>query len=166
MRHSLRLTLALITLSFFATTLRAQSSTAADSLRATELAFAKSVADKDLDQFKAFLAQDAVFASGPTLRGPEAIAQAWSYYFAPGAPPLLWCPTRVEVLGSGELGMTTGPYETLAKSENDGTRRVRGVFFSVWRRQSDGSWRIVFDSGTPPTAVTADTPAGLDCSSD
>lgn len=25
-----------------------------------------------------------------------------------------------------------------------------GTFMSVWRKESDGKWRIVFDSGCPP----------------
>jgi ketosteroid isomerase-like protein len=46
----------------------------------------------------------------------------------------------VEVLDSGTLGHTEGPV-TNAKGE------VNVRFSSVWRRESAGSWKIVFDQG-------------------
>lgn len=166
MHRSGTLILLLIALVAIPAELVAQPTDAEGSLRATELAFARSVAEKNLEAFKSFIDEDAVFASGPTLRGPEEVVKAWSYYFGPDAPPLVWCPKRVEVLASGALGMTTGPYETLRRAENGDPERVRGVFFSVWRRQPDESWKIVFDSGTPASAVPGEAAPNLDCMPD
>lgn len=133
------------------------------SLRDAELAFAQSVADRDLDRFRAFIDPEAVFASGKPLRGPSAIVDAWSVYFQPDGPPLLWCPVRVVVTDSGDLGMTSGPYETVLTKAEGGTVRARGQFFSVWRRHADGNWQILFDSGTSPTPVESGASKKLEC---
>jgi len=154
-------------LTCLASRLTAEPGQAADpvaSLRETELAFAQSVAERDPSRFRSFIDPQAVFASGRPLRGPDAIVEAWSDYFRPGGPPLLWCPARVVVTDSGDLGMTSGPYETELKKPDGGTVRVRGTFFSVWRRHADGSWRILFDSGTSSRPVEPGASEKLECS--
>jgi len=48
-----------------------------------------------------------------------------------------------ELLDSGTLAMSSGPvYDPEGK-------RI-GTFNSVWRREPDGSWKIVLDKGCPP----------------
>jgi len=127
----------------------ADEPSSADSLRATEIAFAKSVADGDSARFATFIADDAVFLSEPTLRGKTAIVQGWSIFFGEGAPKIEWAPNDAEVNDSGDLGITRGPY-TVTVTAKDGTTRVsKGTFMSIWRRQPDGSWKIIFDGGSP-----------------
>jgi ketosteroid isomerase-like protein len=81
-------------------------------------------------------------ASGP-LRGKAAVAAAWKGYFEGPNAPFSWTPDTAEVLDSGTLGMTSGPVFDPAG------KRV-GTFNSIWRRDADGQWRIVFDKGCPP----------------
>lgn len=57
--------------------------------------------------------------------------------------PFSWDPETVVVLASGTLALSSGPVR------NPAGERV-GAFNSVWRRQADGRWRIVFDKGCPP----------------
>jgi ketosteroid isomerase-like protein len=91
----------------------------------------------------AFVAEDAVFLNGgDPLDGRAAIAAHWRAYFTAPAAPFAWAPDRAEVLASGELAATSGPV-----TRPDG--RVVARFASVWRRQPDGRWRIVFDDGHP-----------------
>jgi ketosteroid isomerase-like protein len=114
-----------------------------ESLRAAETAFAKTMADRDLDAFSAFLSPEVVFFSGDnTLRGPEAVSQAWARFFKDPDAPFSWKPTAVAVLDSGTLGFSSGPVIDPAGS------RI-GTFNSVWRRSADGDWQIVFDRGCP-----------------
>jgi ketosteroid isomerase-like protein len=44
--------------------------------------------------------------------------------------------------------MTSGPVY-------DETGKRTGTFNSVWRREKDGQWRIVFDIGCPPCSPPA-----------
>jgi ketosteroid isomerase-like protein len=115
-----------------------------DEVRAAETAFAKSMADRDHAAFTALLADDTVFWGGKgALRGKVAVAADWKRFFDGPAAPFSWAPSEVEVLTSGDLGFTSGPV-----LDPKGTRI--GTFNSVWRRQPDGAWKIVFDKGCPP----------------
>jgi ketosteroid isomerase-like protein len=108
----------------------------------TELAFARTMANRDLAAFGSFLADDAVFHSGKeTLRGRAEVIKAWAPFFSAPDAPFSWSLDRVEIAAGGTLGMTSGPVHSSA-----GT--LTGRFNSVWQRQPDGRWRIVFDSGS------------------
>jgi ketosteroid isomerase-like protein len=116
----------------------------AEQVRATETRFAKTMADRDHKAFASMLAEEAVFFSpqGP-LRGSKAVAEAWKPFFEGAQPPFSWEPERVEVLDSGGLAFSSGPVR-------DPQGKRVGTFNSVWRRDAQGHWKIVFDSGCPP----------------
>jgi ketosteroid isomerase-like protein len=117
---------------------------AVDQVRAAETAFAKSMADRNPAAFAALIADEAVFFGGKGVnRGKAAVVTDWKRFFDGAAAPFSWKPTEVEVLNSGTLGFTSGPV-----FDPQGNRI--GTFNSVWQRQADGSWRIVFDKGCPP----------------
>lgn len=100
------------------------------------------MADRDLDAFMEFVAPDAVFFTGPEpLRGRDAVRAWWARYFDGVQAPFSWSPNVVEVLSSGSLALSTGP--VLAA---DGS--PAGRFLSIWRREPDGRWRVVFDRGS------------------
>lgn len=119
------------------------TATTAAELRATEEAFAQTMADRDHQAFVSFLADETVFFMGKgEIRGKEAVATAWKPLYETPAAPFSWRPESATVLDSGNLGLTSGP--VLAP---DGTRI--GTFNSVWRREPDGRWKVVFDRGCP-----------------
>ncbi len=118
-----------------------------EELRQTELDFAASVRRRDVEAFKSFIAPDAVFVGEGVNRGREAIVAAWAPFFAPDGPRLEWHPEVVELAEGGALGLTRGPYTFTGRDENGAERTSSGLFNSVWRRQPDGTWRIVFDAG-------------------
>ena len=108
---------------------------------ATETAFAETMADRDFDAFKRFIAEEAVFFSGDTaLRGKNAVISVWRRYFEGDAAPFSWRPASVVVLESGDLAFSTGPV-------HDASGNTIATFNSVWRRQADGRWLVVFDKG-------------------
>jgi len=120
------------------------------SLEAAELSFAASLAAKDLERFAAHIDEHAIFAAGSVLNGKPAILEAWSGFFGEGAPRMEWHPETVVVQTGGKLGISKGPY-TLTVEAADGSESVQqGQFISIWERQEDRGWRIIFDSGCPP----------------
>jgi ketosteroid isomerase-like protein len=109
---------------------------------ATERAFARTMADRDLKAFAAFVAEEAVFFSGPAaLRGRQKIVDAWTRYYETPAAPFSWEPDQVEVLDSGTLALSSGPVR-------DPQGKVIARFTSIWRRDAPGAWRIIFDKGS------------------
>lgn len=112
-------------------------------VRHAETAFAATMAKRDHERFTSFVADEAVFFGrrGP-LRGKAAVTQAWKEYFDGAQAPFSWEPITVEVLDSGKLAFTSGPVR-------DSQGRESGTFNSVWRRGTDGSWKVIFDKGCP-----------------
>ena len=122
---------------------RASREALALQVEATERAFAKSMADRDPARFSSFLADEAIFFSGDeALRGKRRVAAAWARFFAAPEAPFSWEPDRVEVLESGTLALSTGPVRNAQGS-------IIARFNSIWRQDSPGIWRIVFDRGSP-----------------
>lgn len=113
-------------------------------VRAAETAFAKTMAARDHDAFASFVADEALFFSNPgVLRGKPAIAAGWKAFFDGARAPFSWEPETVEVLESGTLALTSGPVR-------DPEGKQIGTFNSIWRREADGGWKVVFDKGCPP----------------
>ena len=111
---------------------------------AAERAFARSMADRSLQAFAGFVADEAIFFSGAApLRGKAAVLAGWSRFFEGAAAPFSWAPDQVEVLPSGSLALSTGLVR-------DPAGTVIGRFNSIWRLEAPGSWRVVFDKGSPP----------------
>jgi len=107
----------------------------------TEIAFAHTMADRDLQAFAGFVADEAVFFSGDkALRGKAAVVAAWQPLFTTKVAPFAWKPAHVEVLDSGQLALSTGPVTNAAGE-------IIATFSSIWRRTPTGQWQIVFDKG-------------------
>lgn len=107
----------------------------------TERAFAKTMADRDFAAFTSFLSDEAVFFVGPTpVRGKLQVGQAWKRFYERTEAPFSWQPEQIAVLDSGTLALSTG-------SVHDPKGTLIGTFTSIWRLESPGKWRIVFDKG-------------------
>ncbi len=58
---------------------------------------------------------------------------------------LSWYPAFVEVAASGDLGLSTGPWQyRIAKGD---TPVAYGYYISVWKKRADGVWKVIFDNG-------------------
>lgn len=110
---------------------------------AAERAFARTMAERDFAAFGRHVAADCVFFSGNMpLRGREAVLAAWKRFFDGPQAPFSWEPDQVEVLASGNLALSTG----LVK---DPEGVVSARFNTIWQRQPDGRWLVIFDKGGP-----------------
>lgn len=120
---------------------------------ARELGFAKTVVDHDAKAFTDFVHADAVFGVGsePT-RGRDAILAQWQGLIAGTRLELRWYPDTVSVGGDGRTAYSSGP--ALYRSVKDGSTRL-GRFGSVWQKDRDGQWRVIFDDGINPVAADA-----------
>lgn len=113
-----------------------------EQVKATERAFAKTMADRDFNAFTRFVSDEAIFLNGSqVLHGKKQVAEIWKRYFDKPVAPFSWEPDQVEVLGSGGLALSSGPVK-------DVTGKIVGRFNSTWRMEGPGVWRIVFDKGS------------------
>jgi ketosteroid isomerase-like protein len=120
-----------------------------DQVLRTERAFAKTMADRDFKAFSSYVSVEAVFFAGSkTLYGKQAVLEYWRKFFDQPAAPFSWTPSSVQALASGNLALSTGPV-------HDSTGKLTNTFTSIWRQESPGVWRIVFDKGSP----VCDTPS-------
>jgi ketosteroid isomerase-like protein len=108
---------------------------------AAERSFARSMAERNLAAFTEMLSAEAVFfTTDQPLRGKSAVSGFWKRFFEQKEAPFAWEPEQVQVLDSGALALSSGPVRN-PKGE------LIGTFTSIWRQESPGVWRIVFDKG-------------------
>ena len=128
----------------------------ADDVRCREIGFSKSIETRDMDSFRSFLDDDARFVGGNVRRGPDEITEGWRTYEPEDGQSLKWRPQIVEVLEDGKLALSRGPYKYTQKNEEGEYVDYWGTFNSIWRLQDDGSWKVVFDAGSPAAQPPAD----------
>src|SRR5713226_4322452 len=116
-------------------------------IRQADLAWSKAMTDKQLDATVSHYAEEAsIFPPhAPTATGKSAIRDVWTRYFAmPGF--LVTChPVTIEASRSGDIGYTQGPYDLAYNDAKGNTIKDRGKYLAVWKKQSDGAWRVVAD---------------------
>jgi ketosteroid isomerase-like protein len=112
----------------------------APELEAADRAFAADVARRGVDGWiAAHDAQGAMITGGGRVEGHAAIAGVMRGVLETGA--LSWAP--IASGRRGDLGYTVGK-ATLATTSG---KTVRSSYVTIWRRNSDGAWRVWFDTG-------------------
>lgn len=118
---------------------------------AAERAFARhSIEIGTNSAFRTFTAPD---GQVPRATGIVGAPEAYANLTDTGPGTLFWWPAYAGISRSGDLGFTTGPFSA------DAARTPAGQYFTVWRRQPDGSWKWLFDGGpsiTNPSPVAPD----------
>lgn len=118
-----------------------------------ERAFAKLAVERGVrESFITYFADDGIgFAPHP-----QKVKEIFSNSPAPATRSpitLNWAPVYGDIAQAGDLGWNTGP--TVIEDTSPDKKPARhGMFFSVWKKQTDGSWRVALDLG-------ADTPAAV-----
>jgi ketosteroid isomerase-like protein len=116
----------------------------------TERAFAKRAQEVTVrDAFIEFFADESIgFEPDPTPARGSLRKQTRPQ---PAGFQLLWEPRLGDIAASEDLGYLTGPSETIAP----GQPPRHGNYFSVWKRQPDGEFRVILDvGGGTPEKVT------------
>jgi ketosteroid isomerase-like protein len=133
-----------------------------------ETGFSRSAEAKDESAFVSFVDPDARFITNSVARGREEIANAWSVFLSPDGPTIRWRPAVVEVSSDGNLAISRGPFRITSIDESGATQYSWGHFMSTWRRNSEGTWQVLFDTGgdsgmTPTEADIAALESEPDC---
>jgi ketosteroid isomerase-like protein len=81
------------------------------------------------------------------ITGHDAIRRNMAELFGNPNVELLWEPDLARLSEGGDLGMTSGRYQ-LILHHPDGRQDVSsGRYFDIWRKQADGSWKVLYDLG-------------------
>ncbi len=122
-----------------------------EQLLAADRAFDQATAEKGIEGWVAFFAPNGSMLPGddPPVSGPDAIRQFMGPTLAQPGVSLRWQPTRAEVLIPGVLGMTVGRFERRWEDAEGKPQQRNGTYVTVWKKQPDGSWKVVFDTGAP-----------------
>jgi uncharacterized protein (TIGR02246 family) len=127
-----------------------QRARAADeaAIRAASVAWSQAATAKDLDKAVSFYSDDALqFPNkAPAAKGKENIRKNWAPMLAAPGPGLSWQTGSVEVARSGDIAFETGTYVFLSTDKKGKSSDEKGKFVVVWKKQSDGSWRVVVDT--------------------
>ena len=109
------------------------------------------------DSFIKFFADDGI-GFGPA---PQRTKEVLSKTPAPTTPRKVvfrWQPYFCDMSLDGDLGYSTGPiiYEDVSGSNRPPRH---GLYFSVWQKEADGSWKVAIDmgTGTPQAVAPQDT---------
>jgi uncharacterized protein (TIGR02246 family) len=122
-------------------------------IRAQDGTFEQGVAAKDVDRILALYEDDAVLFApkAPAAIGKPGIRTAFQGLLGAPGIKMTFKTTSVDVSRSGDLAMQRATFqiETTDKDGKPSTETGQGVV--VWRKQSDGSWKIIADTNADDT---------------
>jgi ketosteroid isomerase-like protein len=126
-------------------------------LLATDSLFSKLSAEKGTGTaFLAYMAENAsLFPAGENITsGRENIKK----HFEKDPPNTLltWTPLKAEVSASTDLGYTYGLYQFKFNDDNGHPVYRQGKYVTIWKKQSDGSWKFILDIGNANPLPTHD----------
>lgn len=128
-----------------------------------EARFAKDVLERGGAGFSAWFAGDGVALGNGAAPLVGQVAIAKSATWSPKDYQLTWTPTDALMGPSGDMGYTWGHYEGHSKDANGTPVTTTGRYMTIWRKQSDGNWKVVLDAGANEPAEPGDCcklPAG------
>ena len=119
------------------------------SLMAVDRAFDSVVAEKGVEGWVSFFADSGIqLPEGPGIVvGHDAIRKHMSGFFSDTNQKLRWVPDHAEASSDGTLGYTFGHWTVIVRDSTGQHEAYRGKYFTVWRRQADGSWKAEADVG-------------------
>jgi ketosteroid isomerase-like protein len=119
-----------------------------------EARFARDVREKGGAGFAEWFAEDGVALGNGAAPLIGKVAIAKSANWPPKVYLLTWTPTEALMGPSGDMGYTWGHFEGHSKDANGNDVTTSGRYITMWRRQKDGTWKVVLDAGAnePPGA--------------
>jgi ketosteroid isomerase-like protein len=126
----------------------ASAGDSADTLRHLEAEFMNAAAERGSAGYMSYYADDAVEVpnGGPIIQGKVNIAKGMGFLDQKDNR-LTWTPVGADISASGDLGYTYGTFEFRSKDKDGKPVVDHGKYTSIWKKQRDGSWKVVLDMG-------------------
>jgi ketosteroid isomerase-like protein len=111
-------------------------------------AFNEASQEKRVDRWVAYFAENGVVPATPPVAGKPALSEHYRKVFSNPDLRLSWDPIKAEVFPGGKMGYTVGKYLARFKDKNGNAMEETGRYITIWKKQEDGSWKIVADTGS------------------
>jgi ketosteroid isomerase-like protein len=138
---------------FFFTTLAFTQQESSEALLLMQLDrdFDKATTEKGVDGWVMYFAPNGSMLgdTSQTTTGIAAIRAQMEPIFKDSSFSLRWYPTKAELMIPGVIGYTVGRWERRWKNKEGKIMKSTGTYSTTWKKQPDGSWKIVLDSGSP-----------------
>jgi ketosteroid isomerase-like protein len=131
----------------------ASAKATADTLRQLEGEFMKAAAERGSAGYMSYYADDAVEVpnGGPIIQGKVNVAKGMGFLDQKDNH-LTWTPVGADISASADLGYTYGTFEFRSKDKDGKPVIDHGKYTSIWKKQKDGSWKVVLDMGNASAA--------------
>ena len=111
-------------------------------------AFDRDTAARGLDGWMDWFAEDARIETGKdVLVGKTALRESYSRMFAGREFHIHWWPVQAQISDDGTLGFTFGRATISWRDEKGEVQKRESRYTTLWRRQKDGGYKVVFDMG-------------------
>lgn len=127
--------------------LSAAETSATQEVICAETGFSRAAESRNKALFLSFVDPDARFVNSRISRGRAEVAEAWAIFFKADGPKMRWRPRTVAISADGGLAISRGPYRSVSVGEDGERVESWGTFISTWRRNSEGAWQVLFDTG-------------------
>jgi ketosteroid isomerase-like protein len=121
-----------------------------------EARFAKETKERGGAGFASWFAEDGVALGNGQLPVIGRVAIEKSANWLPQVYQLTWTPTDAQMGPSGDMGYTWGHFEGRSKDAAGNPVLTSGRYMTIWRKQADGSWKVVLDAGANEPAASGD----------
>jgi ketosteroid isomerase-like protein len=118
----------------------------ANTIRDLDAQWSKTAGTRDLDATVAYYADEASLLppNAPLATDKQSIRAVWADLLAPDTS-LSWQSSNVDVSKSGDLAYSMGIYQATSKDPHGNPVTDHGKFLEVWKKQTDGKWKVVAD---------------------
>lgn len=115
-------------------------------IRDLDAQWSKTASANNVDGTVSYYTDDAALLppNAPIADNKLAIRASWAGLLVPGTS-VSWEATRVEVSRSSDLAYTQGTYQAMFKDAQGKPVADHGKYVEVWKKQSDGKWKVVSD---------------------
>jgi ketosteroid isomerase-like protein len=79
--------------------------------------------------------------------GREVVKAALAPEWANPKHKLEWSPVAAHMAAGGKMGYTWGKWRGEFPDENGNVVRLTGTYITIWGKQKDGAWKVIWDGG-------------------
>lgn len=145
MRAKFILALVLLVASVFGV---AQTSTPNAELLKADRDFLAATQLRKVDGWMEFMTEETTISRDKPYSGLAAIRSVVAEDFKDPNFQLTWDPEVAILMESGKMGYTSGHYVAVVSGPDKKPAKFGGQHLTVWQKQKDGSWKVLWDGGS------------------